>query len=245
MTCDIDVADMEPGTRLRAYLPYPLTTDSQRDVQLVGCEPPSLASGLLPEFGYVYGSEFSVQEAPRVTVSYTAEWTGYEIHSHGLMQSSRPSAPSIPLEDLLNRLTQGELDPVTKAWLIYDWMVTHGRFEKSWNPCLCLPCCARDFARDRVGHCIVLAHAFIAYCERVGVRARPVRGSMFTHARDDAGRRFGIAALGEPVIGHTWAEFEAPGLGWLPVEFHAIVFKSTPHRNGRDEALGVDRKSVV
>jgi len=192
---------------------------------------------LLPEFGYVYGAEFSVGEAPRVSVSYTAEWTGYEIHSHGLMQALRPRAPQVPLDELLSDMQAGELDPIAKAWLIYDWMLTCGRFEKSWNPCLCLSCCARDFARDRVGHCIVLAHAFIAYCHRVGVPARPVRGAMFTHPRDTSGRRFGVAAEGEPVIGHSWAEFEAPGLGWLPVEFHAIVFRSTSERNCYDETL--------
>lgn len=234
---DVSLEGVEPSTRLRAYLPYPLETSAQRDIRFFGSTPDSLEKALVPEIGYIYGAELAAGDEPRRRIEYRAELTISEIHSHGFGPPPPPPSYDASLPAVLAEIGSGDGDPYRRAWLLYDWMLGTGRYEKTLNRCLCPKCSARDFEHQRAGHCIVMAHAFLEYCEAVGVRARPAKGVMFTYPRDDSGQRFGCSVPGEPVIGHTWAEFEVPGVGWLPVEFDPIVIKAASARNCYDRAL--------
>ena len=60
---------------------------------------------------------------------------------------------------------------------------------------------------------------------------------MLGYPRDAGGSRFGYATHGEPVIGHTWAEVDIPGLGALPVELFAIALRSVSAENCPDAEL--------
>ena len=126
-------------------------------------------------------------------------------------------------------------DPWRRAGVIYDWMLRVGRFERTAEPCVCFECAEQAFVRRRSGHCVLLAHAFVKLCERVGVRARPVRGATFTYARPGGG--FGYSGFREPVLGHTWAEVEVPGVGWLPVELAPLVVQGASPHNCIDPGL--------
>ncbi len=227
----IDVDDLDAGTPVRVYLPYPIVTDAQRDVSLVDCEPGSLRGALVPELGFVYGAELA-KSHHTIHVGYRAELTVSEIHAHGFGVRREVGADRRPIPELIPAIA-AHPDPFVRASLLHSAMVESARFEKVFTPCICGPCSRRLVEERGVGHCIVFTEALLGYLERVGVQARPVRGCLFTYPR--GGDRFGIDSIGEPIIGHTWAELEIPGVGWLPAEFEATAVRGTPHNLVDDE----------
>ncbi len=72
------------------------------------------------------------------------------------------------------------------------------------------------------GNCRTLALAFIKKSREMGINAREVIG----YARLQRG-----AMTSGPLAGarHSWAEFEVPGLGWVPVDLTFQYFGELPH----------------
>lgn len=71
------------------------------------------------------------------------------------------------------------------------------------------------------GNCRTLARAFINKCHEMGINAREVIG----FARPQRGAMTSGSLAG---CRHSWAEFEVPGLGWVPVDLTFQYFGELP-----------------
>ncbi len=71
------------------------------------------------------------------------------------------------------------------------------------------------------GNCRTLARAFISKCREMGINAREVIG----FARPQRGAMTSGSLAG---CRHSWAEFEVPGLGWVPVDLTFQYFGEIP-----------------
>jgi transglutaminase-like putative cysteine protease len=230
---DAEVSDAEK--LLRVFLPAPLETDVQREVTLVDASSATVRDAFARELGFVYGADVR----PRGTLAHASasfELSRFEVETRGF-EPPASRAPEGATAAHAIATASALSDSYSRAFVLYDWMMRVGRYEKRRVPCRCGPCAAREFDQARAGHCITLAHAFVHYCGMVGGRARPVRGAMFTYLRDGREGVYGSVVPGEPVIGHTWAEFEVEGVGWLPVEFDPLVIKAATRRNCPDDEL--------
>jgi hypothetical protein len=221
--------------RMRAFLPAPLSLDAQTGVALVDASHPEVRAAFHTELGYIYGAELPGGES-RLLLEASFDVTRYETRTVGLEQPGS-RAPEEASEATLIAAASSQADPYARAFTIYEWIIRTCRYEKIATACACGECSARAMFERRAGHCITCSHAFVHLCGLAGVRARPVRGVMFTYVRDAERGVYGCSVPVEPVIGHTWAEFEVPGVGWLPVEFDPLVVKAASRRNCVDPEL--------
>jgi hypothetical protein len=223
----VDLSGIERGTPLRAFLPFPIANEAQRDIRLVSCDLPAMAESLLADAGYFYGACLSVPDSGVLEARYTAELSLYETHAQGFPEidgEHHALWARFASSEALVDFARGIADPFVRAAAIHSWIIGRARFKKLRLSCLCGSCSVAAIDRERAGFCVSLANAFVHLCERVGVRARPVRGSILTFRAKDG---FGADAVFEPVVGHTWAEFEVPGVGFVPVELDPITLKPT------------------
>ena len=236
----------------RLFLPYPIPSPHQGDIELCTCAPDDLRTCFAPQAGFFYGYPVQAEESAPASVdfSYTCELT---------VQSRMGPTASAPLSDreyrryseIDSKLAQeavvknffaeldldGVEDPLEKARRIYAQLAETKRFKKTKEPSQDLASSLRVVLNDNGGHCITLSNTFIALCRLQGIAAREVTGALAVYPTG-AGR-FEMAVYNEILFGHTWAEVFAPGQGWVPVEFHGIVIgpQATTEDNVADEAL--------
>ncbi|MGH9782561.1 MAG: transglutaminase-like domain-containing protein [Terriglobia bacterium] len=119
----------------------------------------------------------------------------------------------IPLHDGIRKLADeivgAETNPVAAARKLYDWMIANvdyyavdpkskqGSEEMSASYCLA----------ERTGNCGDMGALWIALARARGIPARIVYGSFFKPDLD---------GKDQDVDAHSWVEFYAPGLGWVP-----------------------------
>jgi hypothetical protein len=234
---DVDTEDLEQGARLRLFLPYPKETPAQRDIALVEADD-AITAALVPELAYVYGAEYIVAGST-LDVSYRCRISSHETHLHGVPTEGLGRVRASSLDELVCEISRLPHDAIARAFAIFDWMMENVRYGRVAIPCICPDCSSAHVDRHRTGHCILLSQAFVGIARRVGLRARPVRGALFTYPRPTRSETpvFGWQTLGEPPYAHTWVELEVPGIGLVPVEMHPVVFKTTSARNCLDPEL--------
>ena len=236
----------------RLFLPYPIPSPHQGDIELCTCAPDDLRTCFAPQAGFFYGYPVQAEKSAPASVdfSYTCELT--------VLSRMGPTA-SASLSDreyrryseIDSKLAQeavvknffaeldldGVKDPLEKARRIYAQLAETKRFKKTKEPSQNLASSIHMVLNDNGGHCITLSNTFIALCRLQGVAAREVTGALAVYPTG-AGR-FEMAVYNEILFGHTWAEVFAPERGWVPVEFHSIVIgpQATTEDNVADEAL--------
>ena len=114
-----------------------------------------------------------------------------------------PLTPRV--KELADTLSAGKTDAVSKAHAFYDYLVDNGTYEKvtpGWGRGD-----SERFCDVKRGNCTDFHSAFMALARSEGI---PVRFSIgFPLMRDKEGTVPGY---------HCWAEFWAPGRGWVPVD---------------------------
>ena len=103
------------------------------------------------------------------------------------------------LRALAADICKDETDPLKKARLIYDYVTTHVRYSFMREYFL-LPPIAEYVATGLKGDCGVQALLFITLCRISGIPAR---------------WQSGLSASLTEAGSHDWAQFYAPGWGWL------------------------------
>jgi UDP:flavonoid glycosyltransferase YjiC (YdhE family)/transglutaminase-like putative cysteine protease len=236
----------------RLFLPYPIPSPHQEDIELCAWAPDDLRTCFAPQAGFFYGYPVRVEEAAPAWLdfSYTCELT-----VQGRMGPTGPAQLSDReyrrYTEIDPELTQaatvqnffaeldldGVEDPLEKARRIYAQLAETKRFKKTKEQSQDLASSIYVVLNDDGGHCITLSNAFIAFCRLQGVAAREVTGALAVYPTGDG--RFEWATYEDIIFGHTWAEVFAPERGWMPVEFHGIVIGSqaTTEDNVADEAL--------
>jgi transglutaminase-like putative cysteine protease len=211
---DIRVAEAESPNRLYLWMPRPVNSASQRNVQ-------TLSRTVEPFIENYRGTTlFQMQDlsggANRgVTLSYLVEVYAVETtinaNSAGLRAGSSPvtaayTAPGaqIPSDDprvkersaaILGR----EQNPYTKARRIYNYLLAEGGIQREQ-----LPGGPLEALENKKADPYTAALLFCALARASGIPALPVSGVLVD--RNSA------------TIRHYWAEFWIEGFGWVPVD---------------------------
>ena len=217
------------------FLPYPITTDFQKDIKLLSCHPAGMQEHFLPHSGFFYGypvvCDFSSGEA--YTFSYECELT---VYSRAMGRAKEVLTPEkfelyTTIDESLAEhplvcscwddigIDEGTSD-VKKARLLYDYLAKNKRFKKTKDSCQCYSCSTLKALAEDGGHCITLSRAFIALCRLKKIPAREQAGAIAVNPLGP--NQYENRTYNEVVFGHTWAEIFISGLGWIPVEFHGI-----------------------
>ena len=245
-------ATLPPDISARLFLPYPIPSPHQGDIELCACAPDDLQTCFAPQAGFFYGYPVRREETASASVefSYTCELTVQgRIGPTGPARLSdreycryREIDPKLAQAAVVKNFfaeldLDGVEDPLEKARRIYAQLAETKRFKKTKEPSQDLASSIHVVLNDNGGHCITLSNAFIALCRLQGVAAREVTGALAVYPTGDS--RFEMAVYNEILFGHTWAEVFAPGQGWVPVEFHGIVIgpQAATEDNVADEAL--------
>ena len=227
---------LPPEVSTRLFLPYPIPSPHQGDIELRTCAPDDLRTCFAPQAGFFYGYPIQVEETAPASVdfSYTCELT-----VQGRIGPTAPASlsageyrryseidPKLAQEAVVKNFfaeldLDGVEDPLEKARRIYVQLAKTKRFKKTKEPSQDLASCIHMVLNDHGGHCITLSNTFIVLCRLQGIAAREVTGALTGYPVGEG--RFAIAVYNEILFGHTWAEVFAPGRGWVPVEFHGIV----------------------
>ena len=221
----------------RIFLPYPITTDFQKDIKLLSCQPAEIQNHFLPHAGFFYGypvvCDFSSGEA--YTFSYVCELTVYA-RSMGTTRATEVLTPeafehyttvdeSLAEHPLVRRcwedvgMDEASSD-LEKARSIYYYLTKNKHFKKTKDSCQCYQCSTLKALTDDGGHCITLARTFIALCRLLKIPAREQTGAIAVNPLGP--RMYENRTYNEVVFGHTWAEIFVSDLRWIPVEFHGI-----------------------
>ena len=238
--------------RARLFLPYPIPSPHQGDIELCAWAPDDLRTCFAPQAGFFYGYPIQAEDnAPAsIDFSYTCELT-----VQGRMEPTAPASlsacesrryseidPELAQEAVVQNFfaeldLDGIEDPLEKARRIYAQLAETKRFKKTKEPSQDLASSIHVVLNDNGGHCITLSNAFIALCRLQGIAAREVTGALAGYPAGEG--RFEMAVYNEILFGHTWAEIFAPGRGWVPVEFHGIVIgpQAATEDNVADETL--------
>ena len=215
------------GSRvLEVWLPLP-REDDQRvlDVQLGGARATTVRlspSGDRAAYvrienpaGVVVLSETATVARNEVRAPVSASRTGIDGIDPAVFAFELGSTPVLQITDEIRRVAREQAGRkgtvVTKARALYDWVFDHMQYDKS-VPGYGLgdiPYCLKVGK----GNCTDFHSLFIALARTSGIPARWNIG--FPLAYGDG------KATGQPqaVQGyHCWAEFYAPGAGWVPVD---------------------------
>jgi len=122
-----------------------------------------------------------------------------------LLKPNRLVPLSPRVKELADTLSAGKTDAVSKAHAFYDYLVDNGTYDKTapgWGKGD-----SERFCDIKKGNCTDFHSAFMALARSEGI---PVRFSIgFPLKAEKAGSVPGY---------HCWAEFWAPGQGWVPVD---------------------------
>ena len=243
---------LPPDVSARLFLPYPIPSPHQGDIELCACTPDDLRTCFAPQAGFFYGYPVRMEETASASVdfSYTCELTVQSrMRPTGLTRLSDREyrryseidpklAQAATVQSFFAELDlDGVEDPLEKARRIYVQLAETKRFKKTKEQAQDLASCIHVVLNEDGGHCITLSNAFIALCRLQGIAAREVTGALAVYPTG-AGC-FEMATYQDIIFGHTWAEVFAPERGWVPVEFHGIVIgpQATTEDNVADAAL--------
>jgi len=158
-----------------------------------------------------FGKEFEVRATYRVTrreAVTPAPGSAKAGEPAGAAELLKPNklVPLTPrVKELADTLSAGKADAVSKAHAFYDYLVDNGTYEKvtpGWGRGD-----SERFCDIKKGNCTDFHSAFMALARSEGI---PVRFSIgFPLLHDKEGTVPGY---------HCWAEFWAPGRGWVPVD---------------------------
>ena len=236
----------------RIFLPYPITTDFQKDIKLLSCHPAEMQEHFLPHavFFYSYSAVCDFSSGEAYTFSYVCELTVYaramgraiEVLTPEQFEHYTTVDESLMEDPLVCRcwedvgIDRGAND-VEKARLLYDYLAKNKHFKKTKDSCQCYQCSTLKALTDDGGHCITLARAFIALCRLQKIPAREQSGAIAVNPLGPG--RYENRTYNEVVFGHTWAEVFISDRGWIPVEFHGISIgaPALTETNVQNEAL--------
>ena len=116
-----------------------------------------------------------------------------------------------PMRELAGQILGGETNPVRIARRLYDWIIENSDYyakdpkrlqgSDEGNSSFCL--------KNRTGNCADMGSLWISLVRAREIPARMVYGSFFKP--DLNGRN-------QDVNAHSWVEFYAPGIGWVPAD---------------------------
>lgn len=210
------------GGRLEMWMPVP-SSDAQQTIANVRVET-SLAYDFQidPDYGNRILHAWSDRAEAGTTITLRFDCTRREEHALPAGRSANVSSTPAPDDRLLQpdrlgviddrvraiawRVTAGKTDALSKAHAIYDYAIDHMAYDKvtpGWGNGD-----TRRACEIGKGNCTDFSALFISLARAAGIPARFKMGCQIPPTQH-----------GGPIIGyHCWAEFWAPGIGWVPVD---------------------------
>jgi len=207
------------GARVRCWLPVPCNTLFQRNFQILSSSPSNyvLAAPDAPQRTIYFDSIANDVGETSFSVTYcfdTAAWTPLLTHpgSEELLDTtvSEHDLSEIPphivftpyVRELVQSIVGDERDPLERARLIFEWVITHIRYASEMEYAV-MPRIVEKALATRCGDCGVQALLFITLCRAAGIPARWSSGWVLYPSGWNM---------------HDWAEFYVAPLGWLPAD---------------------------
>jgi len=211
---DIRVTDASRPNALYLWIPKPVSSPSQRNINLISrnMEPfvdnhrgvslyklDNLSTGtsqsILHSFHVeVYAVESAVRQAAVTRYERSQLFSSYT-QSTNLIPSSDQRIRSI-----VNSILGREQNPYARARLIYDWIIANMQISNTLNADTDIA----DALERRRADTYSAALVFTAMARAAGIPSIPVAGVLI----DSNGQ----------TIRHHWAEFWIDNFGWLPVD---------------------------
>jgi transglutaminase-like putative cysteine protease len=187
--------------KVQAPVPFTLEKDSagNRLAHFVLDRPEQLGKDLEVRATYRVTRREAVGQAPGSAKA------GEPSDAAQLLKPNRLVPLTTRVKELADTLSVGKTDAVSKAHAFYDYLVDNGTYDKTapgWGKGD-----SERFCDIKKGNCTDFHSAFMALARSEGI---PVRFSIgFPLKAEKEGSVPGY---------HCWAEFWAPGQGWVPVD---------------------------
>lgn len=212
---------LQPGSLVRAWLPFPQEYRQQRDVKLIRSEPPPVSispNGAPHRTIYFEQRLANPPQAPRFVVEFefissaycpqldASQVRPYDQDSRLYREYTRERPPHIVFTPEVQRLAReivgNEANPLQKARRIFRWVSQNipwcAEMEYSIIPSISL-----KGITTRRGDCGVQGLVFITLCRAAGVPARWQSGWQTKPGDSNM---------------HDWSEFYIEPWGWLPAD---------------------------
>ena len=222
ITVEVDLSAQEAGKEARLWLPYPVSDAEQQvsDVQISG---DYLSSGVYTDRTHgtpmLYAQWDKNAKSRKITFSFAVDrqeltrrdfpstevpWSPADFRQYLTATSLGPIDGEV--KKLADKITKGKKTVLEKAKAIYDWTCENTYRDPDTRGCGKGDVCA--LLNKPGGKCTDISSLFVALSRAAGVPSREIFGI-----------RLGKKAE-EDITGwqHCWAEFYAPGYGWVPVD---------------------------
>jgi len=212
---------VQPGAKVRAWLPFPQEYRQQHDVKLVSSTPPEakIASKDAPQRSvYFEQTVADANQAPRfqvefefVTSAYCPKLDSdkaqpYDVNSDLYRDFTAERLPHIVFTPEVKRLAKeivgDETNPLEKARRIFRWMSKNVPWCSEMEYSI-IPSLSVKGLTARRGDCGVQGTSFITLCRAAGVPARWQSGWQTKPGDWNM---------------HDWSEFYVEPWGWLPAD---------------------------
>jgi hypothetical protein len=218
----LDHSKLPPYQKIQSWIPFPINSASQNDVQLISAQPAN--AFLFPpktdqEIGLIY-SELNNHDNSGPILKLTFSFKTYEISpkieptqvgtystESSLYQRYTQSEPHLETSEEMQKLASliigEEKNPYLKAQKIYRWMLDNIKFCYPSYP-LVLSSSASHYAFDKkAGDSTLQAFLFTTLCRSAEIPARVVGGYQLIPGHESP---------------WAWSEFYLPNYGWIPVD---------------------------
>lgn len=231
--------DGSSKAHLRCSVPYPKATSHQRITRLVSGNP-GLHRHLDAQLGSILDFPLTASKNGRYELEYEVEVDVAEIRSHDLeslswpcQESANPGAQWLAVPPICRSQAERVISsvvtsdsrktPLAGLRQLYQYVLEARPFSFV-RQCTCLQCVGQDLSKRVDSNCYFAAASFVMLARAYGVPARLAAGQMLgLPVEEGAGRRTSIPGLRPS---HFWAEVFEGTHGWLPIEFHSIVYRS-------------------
>lgn len=174
----------------KLFVPYPIETPPQSDVELVSCDPEPMSEYLSAKHGFIYGFPVYLGVEECISLSYTCELSVAEQRGVASGSDAVLSVPEaeryLRIDPILRRLPLvsqflsecREADPFERARKIYNLLLRDRRFQKVSGR-------MKDTVHGTIatltsvhGNCLTLTRTFVALCRAAGIPAREAAGAL-------------------------------------------------------------------
>lgn len=219
-TIEVPGQDIFSGDTLRVWMPVPMATDRQRDIEILSATP---SAYVLSDGRSIHNSIYFEAPAPAPGDTAHFEYTGrfitsgkyateadilanikpYDTASAEYRKYTAAEAPHIiRLDSLAHAIVGNETNPYRQSEMVFEYIIDRYPWAgaREYSTIACIPQYVVD---EGHGDCGQVSLLYISLMRSLGVPARWESGWML-HP-------------GEVNL-HDWAEVYFEGVGWLPVD---------------------------
>lgn len=220
---DVDLSAQAKGQEARLWIPYPVS-DSDQEISNIKITGDYSESGVytdrINKIPFLYAKWNKENNSRKLSFSWDVSrdsvskkdllknkelpWNknDYELYLKG----TKLGPIDGDVKKIADRITKGKNTVIEKARAVYDWVCENTYRKEETKGCGPGDVCS--LLKDPGGKCGDISSVYVAVARAAGVPTREVFGLRLgkTDGQDLTGSQ------------HCWAEFLAPGIGWIPLD---------------------------